>query len=178
MISIYGHKWTSHLGNTADDGAGMLSDTAKTWRNYLAGVTQENLKTGFDNLVLRQHDWPPSLPEFRGMCLSRSTDKVPGIDQVIATLVTVAGKKGSIVDRYKHPLIFAIGQQIDMHGLRVARQQDAKRLVKAVYDDYINSGYPGFPEHAYESQMAVTHEKKTVDKELARNHLTSLKANL
>ena len=42
MISIYGHKWSSHLG-FADDGTGLLTDAAKTWQKGLSGVTLEQL---------------------------------------------------------------------------------------------------------------------------------------
>lgn len=178
MISIYGHKWTSNLGSVADDGNGFLSDAAKTWQNYLVGITTDKLKTGFDNMILRSHDWPPSLPEFRAMCLSRSSDKIPSLDEVIAILVTVSSKKGSIVDRYKHPMIFAISQETDMHGLRIAKYVDVKRMIKPIYDDFISSGWTDFPDHAYEDQLAVTHEKAPVDKELARSFLTSLKEAL
>ncbi len=175
MISIYGHKWTSHLGATADDGNGFLSDTAKTWQSYLAGITTDNLKSGFDNMILRNYEWPPSLPEFRGMCLIRSTDKVPSLDEVISILVMVSSKTGSIAERYKHPLAFAVSLSTDMHRLRLSKHVDAKRMIKPVYDDFIGSGWPDFPAHAYECQLAVTHEKKPVDKELARSFLTAIK---
>ena len=90
MISIYGHKWSSHLG-FADDGTGLLTDAAKTWQKGLSGVTLEQLKYGFDMLIFKNHDWPPSLPEFRKLCLSNVPSGIPSADEVLQVLVIKVG---------------------------------------------------------------------------------------
>lgn len=62
MASLFGHKWTSAYGDEVDvDGM---------WSRALAGLTEDDLKNGFNRLALEGSDWPPSAPEFRGLCLN------------------------------------------------------------------------------------------------------------
>lgn len=61
---IYGHRWTSSYGEK-DDG---------TWLTGLADVTVEQIKIGLEKCRTRKiqpgrEDWPPTLTEFRGLCL-------------------------------------------------------------------------------------------------------------
>lgn len=60
MASIYGHKWTSSFGD---------EDKNETWGRGLAGITPQQLADGLETCVTQNFDWPPSLPEFRGLCL-------------------------------------------------------------------------------------------------------------
>jgi hypothetical protein len=64
MTMIYGHRWTSSYGEK-DDG---------TWLTGLADVTVEQIKTGLEKCRTRtiqpgREDWPPTLTEFRALCL-------------------------------------------------------------------------------------------------------------
>jgi hypothetical protein len=177
MLSIYGHKWASHLG-LADDGTGALTDAAKTWQKGLAGVTVEQIKHGFDVLIFKNHDWPPSLPEFRKLCLSRSAENIPSIDEVVSILVLVSSKKGSIAARYEHPLVFSISQQIDMHGLRSAKTVDAKRLVKPIYERLVNSGWDGWPDHAHEDQLAISQDKPEINRVVGKSAFSAIRSSL
>lgn len=67
MTKTYGHKFVSNYG-LADDG---------TWARGLAGITAEQLATGMARCIEQSaercrkghEDWPPTLPEFRAMCL-------------------------------------------------------------------------------------------------------------
>lgn len=56
---MYGHKWTSAYGET-DDG---------TWIKGLAGLSLEQISHGLRECLKRNDPWPPSLPEFRAMCV-------------------------------------------------------------------------------------------------------------
>ena len=158
MGTIYGYKWASHMG-VADGGDGVLTDAAKTWKKSLVGITLEQLKYGFDVLIFKNHDWPPSLPEFRKLCLSNVPSGVPGVDEVLKVLVSVQGKNGTLASRYKHPLIFAISQEINMFELRTAKTLDAKRLINAAYEKFIDTGWPDCPEHAHIEQKAIARER-------------------
>ena len=69
MASMYGHRWTSNYG-IEDDG---------TWRKGLAGLTPAQIGAGLVKCLERnpaggEEDWPPTLNEFRAMCLP---EKVP-----------------------------------------------------------------------------------------------------
>ncbi len=61
---MYGHRWTSNYG-VEDDG---------TWQKGLAGLTAAQIGAGLVKCLNRaprpdENDWPPTLAEFRAMCL-------------------------------------------------------------------------------------------------------------
>lgn len=58
MTRIYGHKWSSI--SERDDG---------TWLAGLVGITPEQIASALGRLVLMTREWPPTLPEFRKLCL-------------------------------------------------------------------------------------------------------------
>lgn len=65
MMEFYGHKWASMYGETfeASGSAGL------TWQKGLAGVVPGNLADGLRKCLDREDPWPPTLPEFRKLCL-------------------------------------------------------------------------------------------------------------
>lgn len=63
MEEIYPHRWEAKMGPVG-------SSTFATWQKGLAGVTTERIADGLTGCIRRQDGWPPSLPEFRGMCLA------------------------------------------------------------------------------------------------------------
>jgi len=164
MLSIYGHKWSSHLG-VADDGTGALTDAAKTWQKGLAGITVEQIKHGFDVLIFKNHDWPPSLPEFRELCLSKSVDNAPTLDYVVLNLVMVSTRKGSVATRYRHPLALAVSMHdgVDMFALRTAKLVDAKRMIKPAYEHCLKNGWNGWSDgdlkEVDSEQKSLGHDK-------------------
>lgn len=56
---IYGHKWTSAFG-ARDDG---------TWLTGLRDVAPEQIAVGLEVCRTSIEPWPPTLPQFRAMCL-------------------------------------------------------------------------------------------------------------
>jgi hypothetical protein len=63
MAEIYGHRWTSAYGEDAATGAG------ETWAKGLAGISAKQLAHGLSTALASANPWPPTLPEFRSMCL-------------------------------------------------------------------------------------------------------------
>lgn len=64
MAAMYGHRWTSSYG-IQDDG---------TWQKGLTGLTAKQIGAGIVKCLERkpkhgEEDWPPTLAEFRFMCL-------------------------------------------------------------------------------------------------------------
>jgi len=58
---MYNHKWTSGVGEEPDaDGI---------WAAALVDVPWVRIQHGFDQLINKGYKWPPSLPEFRDLCL-------------------------------------------------------------------------------------------------------------
>lgn len=63
MVEFYGHKWLSAYGEKIEDGAGS------TWQRGLAGVSPAQVADGLRACLSREDPWPPTLPEFRRLCL-------------------------------------------------------------------------------------------------------------
>ena len=70
MGMIYGHRWTSGFGE-ADDG---------TWLTALSDLPPAALANGVAKCIKGGPHWPPTLPEFRDICLD-----IPSREQWIAT---------------------------------------------------------------------------------------------
>jgi len=60
---IYGHKWTAIA--EADDG---------TWLQGLCGLSPRQVAHGLSKTVTRNNPWPPTLPEFRIICIDTCDD--------------------------------------------------------------------------------------------------------
>jgi hypothetical protein len=70
MTQIYGHRWLSSYGDSADEG--RLSETAMIWKKGLRGVTSKQIAEGLAQCLEQGDPWPPSLPEFRLLCLGNN----------------------------------------------------------------------------------------------------------
>jgi len=71
MTHLFGHKFTSVYGESAIID-GTLTDVAQTWASGLRGLTGDQLADGLRACVDCGEAWPPSLPEFVGMCKKQS----------------------------------------------------------------------------------------------------------
>jgi hypothetical protein len=63
MAGIYGHLWTSAFGDDANSKTGLL------WARGLGGFNPMQVKRGLDACLVAGKPHPPSLPEFRALCL-------------------------------------------------------------------------------------------------------------
>ena len=88
MAAMYGHRWTSSYG-VEDDG---------TWRKGLAGLSPQQIGAGIVKCLERkpklgEEDWPPTLTEFRAMCL-------PERQQVFNRALPPPPQNPNVVERY------------------------------------------------------------------------------
>lgn len=67
MTRIYGHKWSSIA--ESDDG---------TWVAGLRGITPDQVAAALGRLVTMAREWPPTLPEFRKLCLAVDDEELDG----------------------------------------------------------------------------------------------------
>lgn len=127
---------------TGDD----LSDYAKIWQHGLAGITAQQVGRAFEILP---KDWPPTLLEFRELCLNKSG--VPEISQIVHILVMAGTKKGSIADRYQHPLALAIAKSpgVDMYYLKTAKFSEARSHIRPAYERLLRDGWEEWQEDAF-----------------------------
>jgi hypothetical protein len=72
MNNLYGHRWQSTYGSATE--GGQLTDAAKDWRRGLKGVTPAQITKGLEQCLLTGEGWPPTLPEFRKLCLGYRSD--------------------------------------------------------------------------------------------------------
>lgn len=71
MTHLYGHKFTSTYGEFATAN-GVLTDVAQTWASALQGLVGDQLADGLRACIDCGEAWPPSVPEFVGMCKKKS----------------------------------------------------------------------------------------------------------
>jgi hypothetical protein len=64
MGSLFGHRWVSAYGADVDPD--------NVWAASLAGIDEQQVRSGMRALVEKGYDWPPSAPEFRKLCEGRS----------------------------------------------------------------------------------------------------------
>lgn len=63
MLKMYGNKWADYI-----DLAGGVDATTEVWAAGLAGLSSAELRRGLEYCLTRANPWPPTLPEFRGLC--------------------------------------------------------------------------------------------------------------
>lgn len=63
MLAIYGDGWALRYG---DEAKGIA---AETWKHGLADLSGEQLAEGFRALIRSGKGFPPTLPEFRALCM-------------------------------------------------------------------------------------------------------------
>lgn len=111
MTQTYGHKWTSNYGEAPK------ADHA--WAKILGGLTGHQLANGLRRLIeLGQVDpevakWPPSAPDFRGMCLQ--VKGLPSVQQAWGE---------ALQGKYTHEAVKVAAQATGMFDLRQAKSTD------------------------------------------------------
>lgn len=63
MLATYGHRWESAYGRHPE------GVTAATWEAGLADIAAADIATAARNCLTFGDGWPPTLPEFRALCL-------------------------------------------------------------------------------------------------------------
>lgn len=119
MAAFYGHRWGSSYGI---DPAGIAGDT---WAAGLASLSPAQLARGLEECARRADPWPPSMGEFRAMCLG-----VPPLAQVLLEL-----RPG-----HPSPSHFArlCWRYVDPWRLQRANEGAADAMLKSAYEQAAN----------------------------------------
>lgn len=72
MRSVYGHKWRATWKTRA-----AVEEAMAEWALDLQGVSDEALADGFERMKAEYADWPPTLPEFKRLCVPVSEPTAP-----------------------------------------------------------------------------------------------------
>ena len=159
MAARYGHSWVSQYGASPDRFAGA------EWRLTLAGLTDEQIRVGFDNDRARGGDWPPSSTGFRAMCFG-----IPSFDSVA---VQVTKRHGNWT-----PFVRLVWHNLDTYQFSRVDTATANRLLRAAYEvtreHVMRGGALPEPSPAIEAPKAKAH--KPASDEVARAALDKIAA--
>ena len=121
MAALYHHRWSSALGDMPQSDDGALTVAGDTWSRGLAGITPDQIGLGIDACMTRSDPWPPTLPEFRALCL-----QVPSLDDTRLNVTT-----RHVTDA---PFYRLVWQLLDTHRFRNSRAEDSDRVLRAAYE--------------------------------------------
>lgn len=114
MTEMYGHRWTSNFGVSADQD--------HSWAKVLAGLSKQQLANGLQELVDRatEFEWPPAANVFRSLCM-----KLKGFPTVQQAWMEALSAK------YTHEAVRIAAEATGTYDLRTAKHTD-----KALYQRF------------------------------------------
>jgi len=124
MNTLYGHRWHSSQGMKPSALALAL------WADALEGLDETQIKTGIKACSKLGDDWPPSLPQFRKLCL--------GIPPFVRVKQEIRQSDYSAFTR------FVMGF-LDYWQYRNADQYQAEKLLRQAYECAVIQRMEGAP---------------------------------
>lgn len=131
LASIYGYRWVSAFGDSPereDDqqpaGHATLTDTGAIWADGLAGISPHCIAAGVRRAVFSANGFPPTLPEFRAMCLGVPT---------LARVQLLLGRRNQVEDPWLQGFLRLVMRYMDTWRLD---HDDPKAFTFAVRDAY------------------------------------------
>lgn len=157
MAEIYGHRWTSAYGVDVSTGAGG------TWAKGLAGLSAQQIAAGLGAAMASADPWPPTLPQFRAMCLGIPT---------LAAVACQLSKPGAEAT----PFVRLVWQNLDGWAFRHADQREADRLLRAAYEiacEHVMRGQP-LPEPSLGIEADAPKPRRPASDEVAREAMARI----
>jgi len=107
MTELYGHRWTSSFGVSADPD--------HSWATVLGGLNKDQLANGLNALVARgdEFDWPPPAHVFRKLCL-----------EVAGMPTTDRAWHEALLGKYSHEAVRVAAEATGTFDLRQAKSTD------------------------------------------------------
>jgi len=124
MVSIYGHRWVTNFGDTAEHPDGSLTDAGAVWSFGLAGLDAKQVDVGITSALMGAYRWPPTLPEFRALALGIPT---------LARVQLVINKPDLQTDEIA-AFCRLMWRFLDAHRLARADIAKATRMIADAYD--------------------------------------------
>ena len=126
MVEMFGHRWTTSFGDNPRKLAG------ETWAMGLAGLTPDQIAAGISACMASADPWPPTLPEFRAMCL-----QIPSMATVRSDLVRTNAER--------LPFTRLVWQKLDTWAFSRLDTERADRLLREAYADAREAVMRGHP---------------------------------
>lgn len=122
MAAIFGAKWVSAMGPSPQTRDGGLTVFGDTWARGLGMFTGFEIAAGLEACLTRADDWPPSLPQFRMMCL-----QVPTIAQVRREI-------RQEIEAFS-PFTLLVYRHLDTFLYRRSDSRHAETMLREAYDE-------------------------------------------
>lgn len=131
MGMLFGHKWVSVYGTCPQRESGELNLAGDTWARALVGLSSAQIGAGVTACLEQALEWPPSVGEFRALCLG-----IPTLAEVVEELR--GGRPASPFGRL-------VWQHVDAYAHRHADSRTAERMVRDAYEIAHRSAVRGEP---------------------------------
>lgn len=179
LTVMHGRAFTSVNGRSAVDASDKLTLAGETWQICLTGVSYEQVADGLSKLATTDEydNYSITAKQFRTLCLGVGKANVPSIEQVVRVLANSAPRKGTVVERYQHPLILAVSKDkfFDCYLSRNGSTAQCVAMVRPIYNRILKSGWAEFNSWDYEELVSITAPSKTT-KSVAMAALAALKS--
>ena len=120
MAAIYGHRWTTSYAAAPEREDGRISVEGDTWSRGLLGMAPAQIAVGIECCIAGGEPWPPTLPEFRAMCLG-----IPSLFDVRQEL-----RPGSPTPS---PFARAVWSRLDGWAYQRTEAHAAERMLREAY---------------------------------------------
>lgn len=121
MAAIYGHRWTTSYAASPTREDGSITVEGDTWSRGLLGVAPAQIAVGIERCITGGEPWPPTLPEFRAMCLG-----IPSLFDVRQEL-----RPGTPTPS---PFARAVWSRLDGWAYQRAEAHAAERMLREAYE--------------------------------------------
>lgn len=96
MSEMYAQKWTSHYGEI---------DAHNIWIKTLSAVSTDAIKNALEACLIAYPDWPPTLPQFRFLCLGFPTKA-----EATRLIFKTPNDDDSLTDNFIRAMRYRIGE--------------------------------------------------------------------
>ncbi len=126
LTVIYPYKFAGQFNDAA-----VLPIAKSEWGKGLRDLTQEQIERGLHLCRTCERDWPPSISEFRKMCLP--TAKELGVLDRQEALQSFLRKD------FSNPIVEAVKYELDGFAFRRANVKEANEMFYKAYEQCVNN---------------------------------------
>lgn len=122
---MYGHKWTSVHG---------VSDADGLWSKALAGLSGQDIARGMQACLEQKLEWPPSAPQFCGMCQALPADYgLPDEQKAYSEACRNAHPSMAGITKWSHNAVYHAAVETGFYNLNTLAQAASRKLFDRNY---------------------------------------------